>query len=540
MELENTQPGTPARQLSSLIPSFSQLGTVFGLAAALAVGIGTIMWSMQPDYVPLYPNLAEQDAAVVADTLRATNIPYRMEGSTGLILIPAENLQEVRMKLAAQGLPQSTGTGFELLHGDQGLGTSQFIETARYQHALETELSRSISAIRNVDTARVHLAVPKQSAFVRKKQQSSASVMVKVLPGRALEKGQIAAIVHLVASSVPYLESSRVTIVDQWGRLLTTGDVSQALAQTTQQFEHARKLEETYATRIEALLTPILGAGRVRAEVNAELEFSLNESTQESFEPGETQVRSEQVHDQENQGSTLAAGVPGALTNQPPGAGTTGTADNAEEGGKPPVSTSRSATRNFELDKTITHRRDAAGSIKRLTVAVVADDRLSIDENGDPVRTPLSDEEIQLITNLVSGAIGLNEERGDSIVIYNSAFLPQADIEPLPELAIWEQPWVWGVGKNALAATIVLLLIFMVIRPAMKTLQAGNVAHAALTTGGAEPDDVSNDTLSLSAQTAGQLPGPTNYDDQLDIARTMASDDPKLVAKVVKDWVADE
>ena len=544
-ELTSTQPepGKPLQRLANIRPSFSQFGIIFGLAAVLALGVGTVMWSLEPNYTPLFSHLAEQDTALIADTLRASNIPYRIDDRTGLVLVPADKLQDVRIRLAAEGLPQGTAAGFELLQQDQGLGTSQFIETARYQHALETELSRSISAMRNIESARVHLAMPKQSVFVRKRVKSSASVMVKLFPGRTLDKGQVDSIVHLVAASVPHLEASQVTVVDQWGRLLTGGDMPNDIALTTKQFEYTRKLERSYARRIENLLTPILGADRVRAEVNAELDFSRNESTQESFGSDATHLRSEQVQDQEGRGPLGAVGIPGALSNQPPGAGTTNPAEAQSDQPQEvtPTNKSRSATRNYELDKTITHTRHTPVAINRLSVAVIADDRVTVNEQGESVRTPLSEEDIALITGLVKEAIGFNEQRGDTVAVYNRSFLPPQTVAPIPDAPIWEQPWVWTLGKQLLAALIVLLILLLVVRPAMRALSAKHVASLPAPGSSTTESDVADDRLMLSGSgTAAQLTGPQSYEEQINTARAMAAEDPKRVAKVVKTWVNED
>lgn len=517
-----------------------QLGTLVALSAALALGVGLILWATQPDYTPVFDQLGREDAARVTEVLRTENIPYRIESSTGQVLVPAEQAAQIRVKLAASGLPQSTSVGLELLQQEQALGTSQFMETARYQHALETELSRTISSMRNVEAARVHLALPKQSVFIRDRAKASASVMVKLFPGRVLEEGQVTAMVNLVASSIPYLESSQITIVDQWGRLLSTGNESTGTAETRKQFDYVRKLETLYAERIEALLTPLVGHGRVRARVTAEVDFSTNEQTQESFDADPTQVRSEQSQEQQSQNALGTAGIPGALSNQPPGAGTTDpNAAGGEKNGQP-VNSNRQSTRNYELDKTITHVRQAPGAVKRISAAVIVDDRVSVNEKGESIRTPLETEEVEQFTALAREAVGFDQNRGDSVVVLNRTFQPAEEIVPLEAPPLWEQPWVWSMGKQVLAGLSVLLLILLVVRPAMKNLKpARKVAGEELKALPGGVDQLTDDQLSLSQSdgTAQLPPPPQVYGDILHMARAMAAEDPKRVAKVVKDWV---
>jgi len=519
-----------------------QLGTLVALSAALTLGIGLILWAMKPNYSPVFDHLGKQDAAQITEILRAENIPYKIEAKTGLVLVPGDQVDQLRIKLAASGLPNSPSVGLELLQQEQSLGTSQFMETARYQHALETELSRTISAMRNIDTARVHLALPKQSIFIRDRARASASIMVKLFPGRILEEGQVHAIVNLVASSIPYLEASQVTIVDQWGQLLSTGSEPAASAETRKQFDYARKLEKLYAERIESLLTPLIGEGKVRARVTAEVDFSTNEETQELFDADPAQIRSEQNQDQQSQGSLGAAGIPGALTNQPPGAGTTD--PNAAQGQAAngnPTNSSRQSTRNYELDKTIRHSRQAPGSVKRLTAAVILDDRVSVNDAGETTRTPLEAEEIEQYTALVREVIGFDQNRGDSVVVFNRAFQPVAEIEPIVAAPIWEQPWFANVVKQVLVGLAVLLLIFMVIRPAMKNLKSATGSQAGARTPAISADELTADEVTLSEDGQASLPPPAQvYGDILHMARAMAAEDPKRVAKVVKDWVGKE
>ncbi len=527
---------------------FSHLSLIFGLAAVLALGVGVTLWSLKPEFSPLYSDLSQADSAMVADTLRASNIPFRIDASSGMILVSNDKINEAKMLLASEGLSSSGGAGFELLKEKSPLGTSQFMESARYQHALEIELSRTIGGMRNIDSARVHIAMPKQSVFLRNRETTSASVMLKLMPGRVLEAGQTESITHLVASSVPYLKTNNVTIVNQWGQLLSTTGADDAVSQSAKQLKYKNELEQTYAKRIEELLVPIYGINKIKAQVNAEVEFAKSESAEELYDPDAQQVRSEQISNQRNDGSLSSAiGIPGALSNQPPSGGTVEQSESTNEEGDAsqadklsPVSTTQNRTRNYELDKTVRYTQEAKSEINRITVAIVVDDKEEINEAGEVIKSPLEGEDFALIRGIVRDAIGFNEERGDSITVYNSSFLPQETIEEPPEIPIWKQAWLLSVIKQVFAGIAVLIILFMVVRPAMKTLQN---KHISVTSGGVInagelQSDGSNATTMLSNATSGANDNYPNYVQQLALAKELVAQDPKQVAKIVKSWVA--
>ena len=521
---------------------FSHLGIILTLAAVLALGVGVTLWSIKPEYSPVYSNLSQADVGMVADVLRSSNIPFRMDSSTGMIMVANDKIGEAKIILASEGLPQSNGTGYELLSNKPSLGTSQFMETARYQHALETELSRTISGMRNIENSRVHIATPKQSVFIRNRGLTSASVMIKLMPGRVLESGQVSSITHLVASSVPYLDAANVTIVNQWGQLLSSTGDDDVIAQSNKQLAYKKSVEQTYANRIEELLAPIYGLNKIKAQVNAEIEFSKSESAEELYDPDNNQVRSEQISEQRNQGSSTAAlGIPGALTNQPPAGGTL-QANEAQGGGEgtsvnsTPVSTSQNTTKNYELDKTMRYTQEAKSIVNRITVAVVVDDKDVINDAGETVKTPLASEDLELIRGIVRDAIGFNEERGDSVTVYNSSFLPEETLEEPEATAIWKQPWLLAIIKQVFAGISVLIILFMFVRPAMKALMGKHNSHAGKSNSESQPllDGGSGEVV-VAAGAAGSYP---NYVQQLAMAKELVSQDPKQVAKIVKNWVA--
>ncbi len=529
------------------LPALRQVGLLLGLAASVALGVAVVLWTQEPNYGVLYGGLEGKESAEIAQVLQQQGIDYKIDSQTGALMVPASRVHEVRLTLANQGLPRSSGLGLEGLQQPQEFGTSQFVETSRYQHMLETELARSIATINAVESARVHLALPKQSVFVRKRQQPSASVMVSLYAGRSLEPQQVAAITHMVASSIANLEAERVTIVDQRGNLLSDNSSSTEMALNQDQFEYTRRVEETYVSRIESLLAPIVGLEGVRAEVNAELDFTVTEQTQEVFNPDTPALRSEQLSEENTVGGGVQ-GIPGALSNQPPGAATVPEEAVAAEGAEPaptPGSSRRSTTANYELDRTISHSRLASGSISRLSIAVVVDDRVTTNAEGEVVREPRTPEELARITTLVREAVGYNAQRGDTVNVINAAFTAPAPLEAMPETPLWKQPWVMEYGIKGLGLLAAALLFLMVLRPVMRSLATVREQPALpAAAGGARSsgDGLAEDQLSIGAGGEGtiSLPKPGAYEDNIELVRGVVKDDPKLVAQVVRTWVASE
>jgi flagellar M-ring protein FliF len=556
--------------------SFRQLGALIGLAALISFGLGFFLWSGKDGGMqPLYGSMAPQDAAQVADALRTTGIPFEIDRTTGQIMVPAERLHEIRLQLAGQGLPGGAPIGFDALHKEQSLGVSQFMETARYQNALENELAATIASLNPVQTARVHLAMPKQSVFVRDRMPATASVVVKLYPGRTLEPAQVQSIVNLVAASVPNMKAADVTVVDQTGRLLSEDIASSGVALNGRQFEYRRRMEQSYVARVEQLLQPLLGAGRVRAQVNAELDFSEREGTSERYGPGEGKVRSEQLSDQMNtvgSGNALG-GVPGALTNQPPGGGTTTPPGGNGIGPQPllnpqqymqmlqmPAQSNKSQTRNFELDRDIQHTKMAPGEVKRLTVAVVLDDRVVVGENGTTERKPLSDEELAKFTQLVKEAVGFDEQRGDRVTVSNVSFTGE---ELVAEAPLYTQPWVWDVAKQLLLGLAALIVFLVVARPLLRALlgekkreepelgemaalpPAGEqLALPGMVTGEVPAEEAAAKALAEVAEEEegllAMLPGAEGYMQKIEHLRKLVERDPRLVATVIKQWTRED
>lgn len=558
-----------------------QIGLLVGLAASVAIGFAVVLWSQQPDYRPLYGSLAGMDTNQVVETLAAADIAYTIEPNSGALLVKSEDYGRAQMKLASAGVaPRDGNVGFEILDQEQGLGTSQFMEATRYRRGLEGELARTISSLNNVKAARVHLAIPKSSVFVRDERKPSASVLVELYPGRALEPSQVMAIVNLVATSVPELTKSQITVVDQKGNLLSDQQEMSELSMAGKQFDYSRRMESLFTQRVHNILQPVLGNGRYKAEVSADVDFSAVESTSEMFNPDQPALRSEQQVNEQRSSSLPPQGVPGALSNQPPGAAAAPQqATPAQPGpagpiaaGQPlldangqqvmdpatglpmlapyPADKREQSTRNFELDRSISYTKQQQGRLKRLSVAVVLDDQVKINaQTGETTRTPWSAEELARFTRLVQDAVGFDASRGDSVSVINTAFV--ADIgEETIEIPFYSQPWFWDVVKQVLGVLFILVLVFGVLRPVLNNITTagkggsggGRAGEVDLGDMGGLDGELSADRVSLGGPQSILLPSPSEgYDAQLNAIKSLVAEDPGRVAQVVKEWInADE
>jgi flagellar M-ring protein FliF len=538
----------PSRSIAD-IPGLKQAGLLIGVAAAVAAAIWLVMWSQGQNYSVLYGQLSERESGQVMDALTAAGIEYKLSPS-GAVSVPESKVQEARIRLATQGLPQSDSMGIEMIQKESTLGASSMMESARYQSVLETELARTIIKVQGVQSARVHLALPKPSVFVRDARKATASVLLQLYPGRRLEPGQVAAIVHLVASSVPELAASDVTLVDQSGTLLNSPDENAEQAASTRQFEYARKLEESYQQRIIDLLEPIIGPGRVRATVTADMDFTVTEETRENYDPQKTAVRSEQTSTEQRRGGDGTEGIPGALSNEPPGTsgapslagaaapgnaaapGTAGAAQSTAAGG--PSSSAQRSTRNFEVDRTLSYVKQPVGVLKRLNVGVVLDNWQKVDADGKVTTTAMSDADIKRFSQLVRESIGLKDDRGDQLNVLNQAFKNSAPLGPVEGPPLWETPWVTQLAKQIVGAGLVLVVAFLVLRPLMKSLTKSVPRLRA----GAVAGDPDGDRASISGQGGKAIKLAPSFEQQIAAARTLVGQDPKRAAQVVKDWVA--
>ncbi|QNH03129.1 flagellar basal-body MS-ring/collar protein FliF [Pseudomonas sediminis] len=581
---ESGEPKKPLLGLSFLenlaeMSVLRQLGLLVGLAASVAIGFAVVLWSQQPDYRPLYGSLNGMDATQVVETLNAAGINYTVEPNSGALLVKADDLSRARMRLAAAGVaPTDNSVGFEILDREQGLGTSQFMEATRYRRGLEGELARTVASLNNVKAARVHLAMPKASVFVRDERKPSASVLVELYPGRGLEPSQVMAIVNLVATSVPELDKGQVTVVDQKGNLLSDQQELSELTMAGKQFDYTRRMETLFTQRVHNILQPVLGTGRYKAEVSADVDFSSVESTSEMFNPDQPALRSEQQVNEQRQSSLPPQGVPGALSNQPPGpaaapqqaAGAAAPAGPIAAGqplvdangqqimdpatGQPmlapyPADKREQSTRNFELDRSISYTRQQQGRLRRLSVAVVVDDQVRVDPaTGESSRVPWTADDLARFTRLVQDSVGFDASRGDSVSVINTAFTASMG-EEIPDIPFYTQPWFWDIVKQVLGVLFILVLVFGVLRPVLNNITGGGRGKELAGSGDVElgsmaglDGELSDDRVSLGGPQSIMLPSPSEgYDAQLNAIKSLVAEDPGRVAQVVKEWInADE
>lgn len=542
-------------RLLALVQGFKELSTPkkMGIIAAtltvIGVMIGLILWSQAVEYKTLYTNLSEKDGGEVLAALQQQNIPYKVSENGGSILIPAAQVYEIRLRLASQGIPKGGSTGFELME-NQKLGISQFAEQVNYQRALEGEIARSIETINAVKSARVHLAIPKPTVFVREQLKPSASVVLHLHNGRVLDPTQVNGILNLISSSVPELPTRNVTIVDQNGTLLTSNeDAVHRAGLNPTQIEYVRQVEKTFSKRIEDIVGPITGQSNVRAQVTADIDFSQTEQTSESYRPNQApekaSVRSTQTTEVvENNNPPV--GVPGALSNQPPGAATapltTGPGQPVQNGGTTGNSR-RENTTNYEVDKTIQHTKGQSGSIKRLSVAVVVNYRKTVETDGTESFKPLSPQEMTQLNNLVREAMGYQKERGDTLNIVNASFNIEKDEEPF-----WQRPGFFDliekVGRFAAITAIFLYLIFGVIRPMIRKLMTPTPPpEVALEGMGVEggpalpPGTQMVNGVLMNLDGTPYVPKLNTYEEKLAHVRSIAKENPRLVATIIKEWI---
>lgn len=560
---EEALPTPPPSPLQTISENFARLTArqkmagAAALALAISLLVGVWLWSQQPQYSVLFSGLDEKDGGAVVAALQQQNIPYRVENGGASILVLAGRANELRLTLAAQGLPRGGSVGFELLE-QQKLGMSQFHEQVNYQRALEGELARTIQSISAVSAARVHLAIPKQTAFLRNEQKPTASVVLNLRPGRTLSDEQIAGMVHLIASSVPGLEADQVSVIDQNGNLLARERKQDGFTLDDTQLKYVRNVEVSYIARIQQILEPVLGKDNFRAQVMADVDFDAAEQTSETYKPNptpDTAIRSQQTAENINQ-SPNPQGVPGALTNQPPVPATapiTNPQVPAQAGQSSPVltNTSRTATTNYEIDKTVQHIRRATGQVKRLSVAVVINNRVEKDNKGNPKTVALTEPEVRKINDLVKEAVGYSERRGDTINVTNTTFTEIAK-EELPSLPFYQDPDMIALGKELarwLAPLLVALIVyFKVIKPLIRTVvpepvkeeDAGETAGAEGAAEGEEGEqreqvegfdpDIPPEVLELEL-------AKMSYEKKLARAREVAAKDPKMVAQLIKEWM---
>jgi flagellar M-ring protein FliF len=541
---------------SSFLTGFNRLnvmrqaGLLVGLAASIALGFSVVLWSQREEFQPVYPSMEGFDISELAQVLESGAIQYRIDPASGVVLVPADQVAMVRLEIAAAGITRDNGFGYEFMDQEASLGTSQFMEQNRYKRSLEGELQRTITNFRHVQAARVHIATPERTVFVRDARKPTASVFLTLLSGRQLTNTQVQAISNLVASSVPDMDPADVTIVDQAGNLLSSRQDNPEFQIAGEQFEYVRLYEETLVGRVNRILMPLLGSGRFTAEVAADIDFTRTEQAAESYNPDAAVLRSEQSMDERSSGAEIIAGIPGALSNQPPGLAQV--PETLEQAQAAQVAADNGnvrsqATRNYEIDRTISYVTSDPVSIRRLSIAVVIDE-----PEGEGI-SPWTPEDIDRITALVRDAVGYSADRGDSVTVINKRFA-QPEIAVIEETPIWEQPWFASALRQGAGALFVLILVFGVMMPVLRRLSAvGSDSRALVAVGGGTDMQYADlqadgstrmrdDSVTLSGGDELLLPGPSeyNYEQQLNAIKVLVAEDPARVAQVVKNWIIND
>ena len=530
---------------------------------ALLVMVMVYMSLNKASYRPLFPGMSGVDQAAAFESLQKAGMTVEIDAATGSVSVPNDLYHQAKMVLASQGIPATSTDGFAMIREQQSMGTSQFIEQKRYQLAIEEELAHSISSIQAVQAARVHLAVPKQSVFVRDRVEPTASVILTLAQGRRLSEAQAQAVVHMVASSVPYLEAQNVSVVDQFGNLLANDQDLSGLGMSDKQLSYRNKLEKMYQQRIQSLLGPLVGANKLRAEVNADMDFTVQEMTQENFNPNTIAIRSEQLSKGEgSQSGVSGQGVPGALSNEPPldpvmqenQTETTSVVESGLTGGDSSGALNR--TRNYEIDRTIQHTKLATGELQRLSISVVIDEPFITNDEGEQVRQPLTENQIERFQSLVKTAVGFDDQRGDNVTVLGMAFQIEAAIPPTP---MWEQTWAQDLVRQVLIALLALIFILVVLRPAIKKLVSAEVVVQGSAAGAQSGPDgqplaetveeevmIEGETLEemkarmrpkKSSVSMDMLDTANSYDDKVALMRMLVTEDSKRVAGVMSNWV---
>ncbi|HTH94213.1 MAG TPA: flagellar basal-body MS-ring/collar protein FliF [Rhodocyclaceae bacterium] len=533
-------PPAVTEALNKTTPQQRLLGAI-GIALLIAIAVSAWLWSRDPAYSVLFSNLTDRDGGEIVTVLQQQNIPYKVSDSGTAILVPASVVNDTRLKLASQGMPRGGLVGFELME-NQKMGISQFAEQINYQRGLEGELSRSIQSIDVIKAARVHLAIPKQTAFLRDEQKPTASVLVTLYPGRVLEPNQIAGIVHLISSSVPQLSADDVSVVDQDGNLISQKrDALEEAGLDPSQLKYVRAVEASYIKRIEEIVGTVVGSSNVKARVAADIDFSQSEQVAETYRPNptpDTAIRSQQT----SETGTVTpgpVGVPGALTNQPPvpataplttppvagAAGATGT--NASGQSTTPENFTKNATINYELDKTVRHTKDVPGAVRRLSVAVV----INYKQDAKGKDAPLPSEELKQVTDLVREAMGYNQQRGDTLNVANISFSPTQQESTIP---LWKDPENIALGRDLLKYVVLAVIAFIIwwklVKPIVDRMTESNRVEPS---GEIEGSAGSGEMFTEDEQEIARL----SFEKKLEHARELAKADPKLVAEMLKEWM---
>ncbi|MDP1603547.1 MAG: flagellar basal-body MS-ring/collar protein FliF [Legionella sp.] len=491
---------------------------LMGIAASVAMGIGVYQWIQEPIYRPLDIQITDRNLSPVVDALEKANIPYKLNEATGVISVPATDTNKARIKLSAAGIQRDEGFNFSFLNDNKKIGSSQFLENARYLRALEQDLAKSISSIHGISSTIVHIAKPQSNIFVDENAKTTASVILTVTPGYDGDREKIRAIIQLVAASVPELDPSQIAITDQYGHELSSS-LKSPFTQNQEQLNYQNNLERYYEKRLQSLLIPIVGDNKVRINVNADLDFTRQEVAKESFDPNEKIIRSEQTVE-ESSTSAASGGVPGSLSNQPP-------SNNAQQGAQGQGGQNKSEkVKNYEISKSTTYVKESVPKVHRLSVAVVVDDDLVLDpKTRKKVSTPLSKGKINDITNLVKSSIGFKTDRGDVVTVINSHFIP---IEPVVDAPtkLWDEPWFWDMVKKVTGMLLgfgFLFILYRKLAPELFPKKAKGQLVQQPPSG--KQNIITAEMIHLK-------------NEQINILKELVSHDPNKVAGVIKKWVA--
>jgi flagellar M-ring protein FliF len=526
-----------------------QVTLIIALTICVAIAVFIMIWAKEPDMRPL-GKMPMDELIQTLEFLDAQKVEYKLDGN--VVMVPVEAYQNIKLLMAKEGLEQTPSSGTEILMQDMGFGVSQRLERERLKHSREQQLARTIEELSKVARAKVLLAIPKENVFARREKKPSATVVLTVRRGRTLDGEEVDSVVDMVASAVQGLEPSRVTVTDQNGRLLNSGSQNSLTARSRKEYEIERKREQEYLEKIDSIMIPVVGLGNYTAQVDLVMDFSSIEETQKRFNPDLPAVRSEMTREDTNIGG-LALGIPGALTNQPPV--NSQIPEQAGEGAGEttlPSRNSKEATRNYELDTTISHKRQQTGVIRRISVSVAVNYKNGVAEGGEATRDPRTQQELANIRRLLQGGIGFDMQRGDALEVVTIPFV-QEELGEVIELPLWEQPWFFKVVRLALGALVIIVLILAVVRPMLRKLinpedTTEDYDDASLSAG----VDLGDDTIDMLSQEFDesavgfspdgtlQLPDLHGDEDLLKAVRALVANEPELSSQVVKAWLTED
>lgn len=545
LDMESAEQKSGFMDALGSVDMLRQIILVVALVICVAIAIFIVIWAQEPDYRPL-AKLPTDELIQTLDHLDVAQIPYQLEGNT--ILVPEDQYEAIKLSLARQGLSQAPDSGTDIIMQDMGFGVSQRVEKERLKHAREQQIARTIEDMANVSKAKVLLAMPRENVFARKQSRGSATVVITMRRGAVLNSEEVDAIVDMVASAVETIDPDRVTVTDSNGRLLNSGSQDSISARSRKEFEIVKQREAEYQGKIDSILIPVLGLGNYTSQVDVSMDFTSTEQTQKRYNPDLPAVRSEMTVEENSVGSMIA-GVPGALTNQPPldanipqnnaGANSTRTS---------PGRTHKEATRNFELDTTISHTKQQTGVIRRLSVSVAVDYKQSTDAEGNETSEPRSQQELLNLRRLLQGGIGFDVTRGDSLEVVTIPF-SRIDTGLEKEVPLWEQPWFMRALKLVMGGLIIIVLILAIVRPMLKRLiypedtteqeefnvdQSLDLGDETITMLTQEFDE---DAVGFAADGSLMLPDLHKDEDVLKAVRALVANEPELSAQVVRGWL---